>query len=247
MIRRSWLPAIAVVLVGATVPGARANTITMEVSPSGKTQNQNLYGTTLSSGSATWPGTASRYRDYQFNLQTSSGTASFNDFAVRLSASRNNSTAPTNTLRASLWSGPITPNPDLMQAITTVTIANSFIPTSGYADVLLTGNPFSPQTIGIAPSTFFFRVWAEGDGGSTGFYQTKMAELPAELQAVTMLPDPAIDGSIGIDTDGNGSFDLNDPITEVPEIDPAGFGSVAALLAGALGLIERRRLKAKAA
>lgn len=34
----------------------------------------------------------------------------------------------------------------------------------------------------------------------------------------------------------------------VPEIDPAGFGSVAALLTGALGLIERRRLKkAKAA
>jgi hypothetical protein len=33
----------------------------------------------------------------------------------------------------------------------------------------------------------------------------------------------------------------------VPEIDPAGFGSVAALITGALGLIERRRLKAKAA
>ena len=33
----------------------------------------------------------------------------------------------------------------------------------------------------------------------------------------------------------------------VPEIDPAGFGSVAALVTGALGLIERRRLKAKAA
>ena len=30
----------------------------------------------------------------------------------------------------------------------------------------------------------------------------------------------------------------------VPEIDPAGFGSVAALITGALGLIERRRLKA---
>lgn len=29
----------------------------------------------------------------------------------------------------------------------------------------------------------------------------------------------------------------------VPEIDPAGFGSVAALLAGALGLLERRRLQ----
>ena len=33
----------------------------------------------------------------------------------------------------------------------------------------------------------------------------------------------------------------------VPEIDPAGFGSVAAILTGAIGLIERRRLKATAA
>lgn len=33
----------------------------------------------------------------------------------------------------------------------------------------------------------------------------------------------------------------------VPEIDPAGLGSVAALITGALGLVERRRMKAKAA
>ena len=33
----------------------------------------------------------------------------------------------------------------------------------------------------------------------------------------------------------------------IPEIDPAGFGSVAALITGTLGLIERRRLKPKAA
>jgi hypothetical protein len=37
------------------------------------------------------------------------------------------------------------------------------------------------------------------------------------------------------------------PSSAVPEIDPAGFGSVAALVTGALGLIERRRLKAKVA
>ena len=33
-------------------------------------------------------------------------------------------------------------------------------------------------------------------------------------------------------------------ITPVPEIDPAGMGSVLALVTGALGLLERRRLKA---
>jgi hypothetical protein len=35
--------------------------------------------------------------------------------------------------------------------------------------------------------------------------------------------------------------------TPVPEIDPAGMGSVLALVTGALGLLERRRLKSKAA
>jgi hypothetical protein len=33
----------------------------------------------------------------------------------------------------------------------------------------------------------------------------------------------------------------------VPEIDPAGVGSVLALVTGALGLLERRRMKAKVA
>ena len=33
----------------------------------------------------------------------------------------------------------------------------------------------------------------------------------------------------------------------VPEIDPAGMGSVLALVTGALGLLERRRMKAKLA
>ena len=40
-------------------------------------------------------------------------------------------------------------------------------------------------------------------------------------------------------------FRLASPVASgVPEIDPAGFGSVFALVAGALGLLERRRLKA---
>jgi len=33
-------------------------------------------------------------------------------------------------------------------------------------------------------------------------------------------------------------------VSAVPEIDPAGMGSVLALVTGALGLLERRRLKA---
>lgn len=45
----------------------------------------------------------------------------------------------------------------------------------------------------------------------------------------------------------NMAFWDSTPISGVPEIDPAGFGSVAALLTGALGLLERRRLKVKVA
>ena len=45
-----------------------------------------------------------------------------------------------------------------------------------------------------------------------------------------------------------GAFGANETVTvlfsaPVPEIDPAGMGSVLALVAGALGLLERRRLK----
>jgi len=40
-------------------------------------------------------------------------------------------------------------------------------------------------------------------------------------------------------------FRLASPVSvSVPEIDPAGIGSVLALVTGALGLLERRRLKA---
>ena len=53
------------------------------------------------------------------------------------------------------------------------------------------------------------------------------------------------DPSWGGDTAG---FRLASPVAaSVPEIDPAGFGSVLALVTGALGLVERRRLKAKLA
>ena len=43
---------------------------------------------------------------------------------------------------------------------------------------------------------------------------------------------------------GNNTFQINvAPSSAVPEIDPAGMGSVLALVTGAIGLIERRRLK----
>ena len=58
--------------------------------------------------------------------------------------------------------------------------------------------------------------------------------------------------SISFDPSSNGvvlGFRLASPVSGsgVPEIDPAGMGSVLALVTGALGLLERRRLKAKSA
>ena len=42
---------------------------------------------------------------------------------------------------------------------------------------------------------------------------------------------------------GNNTFEINVGSTPVPEIDPAGMGSVLALVTGALGVLERRRQK----
>ena len=42
-------------------------------------------------------------------------------------------------------------------------------------------------------------------------------------------------------------FSIDATVASVPEIDPAGMGTVLALVTGALGLLERRRLKAKLA
>jgi hypothetical protein len=161
----------------------RAEIITINVDPFGTTSNLNVYGTTLSGGIATWPSNNS-YRDYQFRLSTASGSATFDGFEVQLSASQKSNTATGNTLRASLWTGDILsrPNPALADALTTVTIPNSSVPTSGFPSVTLTGPAFTvAQTIGTTPSVFFFRIWAEGNGGNTGGFGTKMANVVGEL------------------------------------------------------------------
>ena len=93
---------------------------------------------------------------------------------------------------------------------------------SGYSSVLLSGTSFLPQVISTTPSTFFFRVWAEGASQNTG-YQTKMAATLGEFQNVTMTPAAAIDAFIEFDTNSDGTIDsgeelsTRDAIAEVPE------------------------------
>lgn len=227
--------------LAVTTPTLRADVITLDLCPAGTTSNLNIFGTTLSGDVATW-GT---YRDYQFQLLTTSGSASFDQFELLLSAQLRQSTSSSNSLRASLWSGSIISNPLLADALTTISVSNNTISASGFSSkVRLTGNTFAAQSITTSVSPFFFRVWAEGDNSNAG-YQTKMAADPLELQAITMTPSAVIDGGIGVDTDNNGTLDTVDPISEVvPEIDPAGLGSVLAFVSGALGMLERRRRQA---
>ncbi len=223
----------------------RAELITINVDPNGTTSNLNVFGTTLASGSATWPARTS-FRDYQFRLSTTSGSATFDAFAVQLSVSRQSNTASDNTLRASLWTGEILsrPNPLLADALTTVTIPNGSVPTSGYSSITLTGPAFfNAQTIGTTPSVFFFRIWAEGNGGNTGGFNTKMANVVGELQAVTMSESSRINGDVALDADNDGyepgGGETYDAIQEVPE--PSAVALALAGLALAGGAAWRRR------
>jgi len=227
--------------VALAAQAVHADLITIDVNTNGTLLNRNVFGTTLTNGSATWPTSNTAYRDYQFRLSTASGTATFDSFAVRLSASRKSNTAPQNTLRASLWAGGIVANPSLQDALTTVTIPNASLPASGYSNVTLTGNGFSAQTIGTTPSVFFFRVWAEGDGGSSGGFNTKMADSLGELQAITMTESSRMNGDVALDeeNDGFNGDDTYDGIQEVPEPSAFVLALAGAALAG--GAVWRRR------
>jgi hypothetical protein len=141
-------------------------------------------------------------------------------------------------------------NPLLADALVTVSTPNSSMTSRGYSSVVLTGVSFTPQVISTTPSTFFFRVWAEGAGENNG-YQTKMAANLGEYKAVTMTPAPAIDGFIEYDTNGDGFIDngeesatrdsIAETVSTVPEVDPNVAGCGLALAAGVIALLERRR------
>lgn len=247
MLTRTFLTTVALVAIGSL---ATADIITINVDPNGTTSNQTLFGTVITDGSAAWPAkSSSQWRDYQFELQTTTGSTTFDGFAVQLSAQLRQSTAPSNSLRATLWSGTVVPNPRLADALVTVSTPNSSFTngSSGYSSVLLTGTSFASQVISTTPAIFFFRIWAEGAGQNNG-YQTKMAASLGEFRSVTMDPAPAIDGYIDLidfDADSDGLIDgTSDPATrdliaEVPE--PASLAIVASGVAAVAASMAARR------
>jgi len=221
---------------------AHAETITFNLDPFGTTAQLGVFGTVLTNGTATWPARNSpAFRDYQFELKTTSGSSTFNGFALQLSAQlRQNTTSYGNSLRATLWSGSMVPNPLLVDSLITVSALNTSFAngSSGFSSVMLAGAGFAPQTITTAASTYFFRVWAEG--GSNDGYQTKMADQSQFQSQVTMSPSPTIDGFIDYDVNFDGAIDggedITDPISEVPEP-----GTLALVAAGGLTIVALRR------
>lgn len=83
-----------------------------------------------------------------------------------------------------------------------------------------------------------------------GQFASGMVTVSAPLAWQSPVPTTIMDQwqliGNGFSSSAFGDFSLRNMVTTsaVPEIDPAGMGSILALVGGAMGLIERRRLKA---
>lgn len=125
-----------------------------------------------------------------------------------------------------------TPSPN-----TSYLVAVGLLPsaTSGKVDVKMwaTSNlAIDPNTLVAGPAN----ASLIGSRSNFSFNQISVAgDYAGSLKVSGLASSPNISEAAAVSVNG------------VPEIDPAGFGSVAAVLTGALGLIERRRVKAKAA
>ena len=229
-------PAIAAIAICAAP--AKAGTVLINVDPDGTTSNLNVYGATVAnSGAVTWPSkNQASYRDYQFTLFTSSGTAIFDAFEVQLSANQRQKSDALNTLRATLWVGPIpsvsSTEPTIASSLVTVTTSNDIwgTTTNSYTTATLTGASFAQQTITTIPTTFFFRVWAEGQNSNWGF-QTKMAETLAEFGNINMQVDIPVSGGIQL-PNGSTQNVTTTNISAIPEPSVCLMGAAGVILMG---------------
>jgi hypothetical protein len=98
---------------------------------------------------------------------------------------------------------------------------------SGTINVSINGGQFL-QTVSTNSATNFFG-WVSDDGTPIASFQV------AATQPGSGFAWPAVNDLV---------FAQSNASTPVPEIDPAGMGSVLALLGGGLGLLERRRKRA---
>jgi hypothetical protein len=93
------------------------------------------------------------------------------------------------------------------------------------------------------------RAWTVFDlasGVTTGFSSLSLGGSLLDANGLTL--DAATRGYFSLFKSGEDVLlQFNIAAAAVPEIDPAGMGSVLALVTGVVGLLERRRLKAKVA
>jgi hypothetical protein len=123
----------------------------------------------------------------------------------------------TSTSNKGLWSGTLWATPTIL--IDGTGVASGFALTGSNPD----GTGYSGRQLG-APTTVQYGL-PQFNVSTFGWYFSQ-----------TGMPPSAAASFYGV------SSELTVP-SAVPEIDPAGMGSVLALITGALGLLERRRLK----
>lgn len=108
----------------------------------------------------------------------------------------------------------------------------------GHSKLALSG------TAGLAISRVGSDITVSWDGGPLATGSSSAPIERVDLVFWHYAYDNAINGTSFFGSEAIDSVTITGSVLAVPEIDPAGMGSVFALLGGALGLIERRRKRA---
>jgi len=119
-------------------------------------------------------------------------------------------------------------------------LSNNLIPFVSTSVLLSAGQDTSPRFDDIEWASF-----AGATGRLRNIFQDSESNIIASINSSTSIEKLVFDFDMNPDNDRTGESVVRFSIAAaVPEIDPAGMGSVLALVTGALGLFERRRLKA---
>jgi hypothetical protein len=174
-------------------------------------------------GGATYAGTAVSWAAFG-NTATVGSAANVGGFGSSVPVYLTNGTKIANDMSngsGGLWSGSLLSTPNVWIDGTTSTSADPFVWTGGSGP-----NPPFYSYLGDT-----FGVYNGDSTKSNSKWLVNAGVTPSETHAFY---------GVSAELTVGGS-------SPVPEIDPAGMGSVLALVTGALGLVERRRLKAKGA
>lgn len=163
--RAALLLAAVFVSAMAWVPSASGGTFYIDAASS-SVGVTNIYGTTWSGTTVTNWGT--HYTDYQFQL-SASPDAVIDTYAMQVLANKGNNVAFGNSLRATWFNGPAVANPNFADALGSIDINSSAV-SSSFTTLLIGPDAFkAPLTLTSTPTTYFIRLWSEGNTANTGF------------------------------------------------------------------------------